>query len=326
MEWMIVDQDLDYPPDASALGAALRWSSYLNVERGLRDGGLSCRGAGEQQGAHVARPRPRRLSTYGLVFVSAGGGVYVDGRHPDGVAVRAPAVLWLFPGVMHDYGPGPGGWTEHWVLFEGTACRGFENLDAWSRQAPVARGAEGAFDAIAPVFSRLRRVLSSPDRRAQAVAATATGYLLGIAIDATAPSPRCAAASVVDTTLASASAPLSVAERAHELGMSTSAFRTAIRDVTGLSPHELVIRTRLAHAQQLLAKTTMEVAAIARQVGYDDPAYFSRLFRRRVGLPPRRFREQEAPRDASAAGHGRRRPGTQVVRPSSGLDPVRPSC
>jgi AraC-like DNA-binding protein len=301
MEWMIVDQDLDYPPDGAEVGSAVGWSFYLNVERGLRDGGLSCRGAGELHAAHIPRPRPRRLSTYGLVFVSAGGGVYIDRGHPDGVAVRAPAVLWLFPGVVHGYGPGPEGWTEHWVLFEGTACRGFENLDAWSRHAPVARGSIDAFDAIGPVFSRLRRVLSAPGRRAQAVAATAAGYLLGIAIDATAPSPGCDAASVVDTTLASASAPLSVAERAQKLGMSTEAFRTAIRDVTGLSPHELVIRTRLARAQQLLAKTTMEVAAVARQVGYDDPAYFSRLFRRRVGVPPRRFREQEAPR---AAGDG----------------------
>jgi AraC-like DNA-binding protein len=301
MEWMIREPDLDYSPDATEL---VRWSSYLNVERGLRDGGLSCRGAGEQQGAHTPRPRMRCLSTHGLVFVSAGGGVYVDGGHPDGVAVRAPAVLWLFPGVVHGYGPGPAGWTEHWVLFEGTACRGFENLDAWSRQAPVARASADAFDAIRPVFSRLRRALSAPGRRAQTVAATAAGYLLGIAIDATAPSPRDAAASVVDTTLASASAPVSVAERARALGMSTEAFRTAVRDVTGLSPHELVIRTRLERAQQLLAKTTMEVAAVARQVGYDDPAYFSRLFRRRVGLSPRRFREQEAPRGSSPSGSG----------------------
>lgn len=32
---------------------------------------------------------------------------------------------------------------------------------------------------------------------------------------------------------------------------------------------------------------------MARRVGYDDPAYFSRLFTRRVGIPPVRFREQQ---------------------------------
>jgi AraC-like DNA-binding protein len=299
---MIVAEDLDFSREAPGDDSPVRWSSYLNVERGLRDGGLSCRGAGEQRGEHIPLPRPRRLSTHALVFVSAGGGVYVDGGHPEGVAVRAPAVLWLFPGVTHAYGPGPDGWTEHWVLFEGTACRGLEHSGAWSRTAPVAPGSADAFDAIGPVFSRLRRVMSTPGRRAHAVAATAAGYLLGIAIDATAPKGE--EASVVDATVASASAALSVAERAGELGMSTEAFRTAVRDVTGLGPNELVIRTRLARAQQLLATTTMEVGAIARQVGYDDPAYFSRLFRRRVGLAPRQFREQEAPRGTSVTGAG----------------------
>lgn len=299
---MIVAEDLDFSREAAGDHSPVRWSSYLNVERGLRDGGLSCRGAGEQRGEHIPRPRPRILSTHAVVFVSAGSGVYVDGGHPEGVAVRAPAVLWLFPGVTHGYGPGPDGWTEHWVLFEGTACRGLENSGAWSRTAPVAPGSVDAFDAIGPVFSRLRRVMSTPGRRAQAVAATAAGYLLGIAIDATAPNPKGEGASVVDATVASASAALSVAERAGELGMSTEAFRTAVRDVTGLGPNELVIRTRLTHAQQLLATTTMEVGAIARQVGYDDPAYFSRLFRRRVGVAPRQFREQEAPRGTSTTG------------------------
>jgi AraC-like DNA-binding protein len=32
---------------------------------------------------------------------------------------------------------------------------------------------------------------------------------------------------------------------------------------------------------------------VSRRVGYEDPAYFSRLFTRRVGLAPIRFREQQ---------------------------------
>src|SRR5699024_191526 len=102
-----------------------RWSAYLNVARSLRDAGLSCRGAGEQQAGPVGRPLRRRLSTHALVFVTGGSGEYLDERYPNGLTVRAPSAIWLSPGRTHAYGPGPHGWQEHWVLFEGTMTRVF---------------------------------------------------------------------------------------------------------------------------------------------------------------------------------------------------------
>src|SRR5699024_6856393 len=116
------------------------------------------------------------------------------------------------------------------------------------------------------------------------------------ALDATARGPRQRAVSVVDALSGSAFLPLSVAERAADLGLTVDTLYTAVREATGLSPHEFIIQARLNRAQQLLADTATDVAAVAAQVGYDDPAYFSRLFRRRVGLAPVEFRRQEAAR------------------------------
>jgi AraC-like DNA-binding protein len=55
-----------------------------------------------------------------------------------------------------------------------------------------------------------------------------------------------------------------------------------------------VLGTRLNEAKALLADSGLTIAAIARQVGYGDPAYFSRLFSARVGLSPRAFRHHGA--------------------------------
>jgi AraC-like DNA-binding protein len=85
---------------------------------------------------------------------------------------------------------------------------------------------------------------------------------------------------------------LSVAERAVQLGLSEAQLRTEVLAATGLTPHELVLRTRLARAQQLLAESDLTVSEIAVQVGYDDPGYLSRLFVRRVGMSPTTFRQQ----------------------------------
>lgn len=57
------------------------------------------------------------------------------------------------------------------------------------------------------------------------------------------------------------------------------------------SPMAYVIDTRLAMARLLLVQTRLPVHAIARRVGYDDPLYFSRLFRRRLGQSPTGYRD-----------------------------------
>ncbi len=265
----------------------------------MRDGALCCRGAGEQWADRVVRPRARRLATHGLVLVTAGSGEYVDETHPAPIAVQAPAVIWLAPGISHAYGPGVHGWEERWVLFEGTATRAFERPGVWTRREPVLAADGHVLGLGADVFPRLRRVLTVPNRRAHAIAATIVSHLVGVAIEATTPEPRPSAASVVDALVDAAHVPLSVQERAREHGLTVEALRAAVREATGLSPHELVLRTRLARAQQLLAETDVEVASVARQIGYDDAAYFSRLFRRRIGVSPTRFRRQEGPRRIS---------------------------
>jgi len=56
--------------------------------------------------------------------------------------------------------------------------------------------------------------------------------------------------------------------------------------LVGMSPLAYVHRLRLEEAYRLLSNSSMNVAEVAGNVGFDDANYFSRLFRRKMGMPP----------------------------------------
>ncbi|MEV4513276.1 helix-turn-helix domain-containing protein [Dactylosporangium sp. NPDC049525] len=79
---------------------------------------------------------------------------------------------------------------------------------------------------------------------------------------------------------------------ATRLGVSTSHLTEAVKASTGEPPGRLIRRAQALEARRLLARTGLSVAQVAHAVGFADPAYFCRFFRREVGVTPGRFRDQ----------------------------------
>ncbi|WP_327003339.1 helix-turn-helix domain-containing protein [Dactylosporangium sp. NBC_01737] len=82
---------------------------------------------------------------------------------------------------------------------------------------------------------------------------------------------------------------------AARLGVSTSHLTEAVKASTGEPPGRLIRRAQALEARRLLARTGLSVAQVAHAVGFADPAYFCRFFRREVGVTPGRFRDQHRP-------------------------------
>ncbi len=82
-----------------------------------------------------------------------------------------------------------------------------------------------------------------------------------------------------------------LAERA---GMSARSFARTFRDQTGTTPAAHVEELRIEAARRLLETTDLTVAAIARAVGLRRAETFHRVFRRRVGTTPDRYRQHFA--------------------------------
>lgn len=75
-------------------------------------------------------------------------------------------------------------------------------------------------------------------------------------------------------------------------GLPERTFKRRFAQATGMSPLEYVHTLRLEEAKQMLEAGDEPVEAIAWEVGYQDPSFFARLFRRRVSLTPAQYRRR----------------------------------
>ena len=81
------------------------------------------------------------------------------------------------------------------------------------------------------------------------------------------------------------------ADLARAAGLSPSHFTRLFRLWTGLPPGEYLLRKRVEQACKLLGDPTLSIKEVAARSGFDDPYYFSKVFRRVDGLTPTLFRE-----------------------------------
>lgn len=73
---------------------------------------------------------------------------------------------------------------------------------------------------------------------------------------------------------------------AHRAGLSPNHFSTAFRAVFGLSPRAYLNRCRMEEARRLLAGGGRRVGEVATVLGFQDPLWFSRVYRAHWGVPP----------------------------------------
>ncbi|MFF7727999.1 helix-turn-helix domain-containing protein [Streptomyces sp. NPDC008001] len=265
------------------------WMRYFSPGPVHHRLGLVCLGVGLQHGA-LPPVGPRTLDHHVAVVIHAGSGWL---RTPDGRTrtVTAPALLWLTPGVPHHYGAAPGtGWDESFADFTGPAVSAYTELGCIEPHRPLVpltdtTAARTAVHRIARAARRGNPLLE--------IETSAAVHELLVALRRARADTTPGEEPVLQALARDAFLPLSVTQHAARHGMTPAELRAAVRRGAGCSPKDYLLGIRLGRAKELLAATELPVAAVARRVGYADPAYFSRLFTRRVGTAPVRFRARQ---------------------------------
>ena len=71
-----------------------------------------------------------------------------------------------------------------------------------------------------------------------------------------------------------------------EMGMSRVQLYRKIKSLTGMTPVELLRKSRLARGKQILESSERSVSEVAYEVGFTSPSYFAKCFKDEFGITP----------------------------------------
>ncbi len=244
--------------------------------------------------AHGHRMRRRSHPTHLLIYCTGGSGqLQVGGRS---WVITSGDLIVLPAGLGHSYrASAEDPWSIYWVHYDGELGNAYNDL--LGAQTVQAIGLQQRLIAEFDALFSLRRA-----------GAATTPYLHGACRlkalltdigDMATRSPEDAGRGldleqIEELMRLRTGGELNLDELAREASLSKYHFSRKFKALTGHSPIQHFIHLKLRQACRLLDTTDAPVKVIAARLGYDDPYYFSRLFRRVVGLSPRQYRDSHA--------------------------------
>lgn len=246
------------------------------------------------QAEYHYRERPEGCDSHICIYCSAGEGwIELDGRMQparEGMLAVIPA------GTPHRYGASPERpWSIYWFHLKGEHAAEFialYGLNAGPVRLPAVVQADWAAE-----FERAYALLTDKPYSMPVLVhvAQTIGHLLGriglgvggSARDRKRESDLERAIRYLGERLADA---VSLPELAAHTGLSKQHLIYLFNQETGFPPIEYFLRMKMQKAGQLLSLTGLTVKEIAASVGIPDPYYFSRLFKKRMGMPPTEYR------------------------------------
>lgn len=267
-------------------------------------------------GGHYVR-RERGASQAILLYCTAGRGwLKIAGRR---VAMESGTVAMIPPGTPHEYGADPERpWTIYWLHARGRRMSGLS--DRFLARAGGNVRSVGDDGELRRLFETLLSVLGAPLGPDDLLAACGvTTHLLTRALTlrridgAGDDSVRRRLDDVVEHLRDRVRARVTVGELAALARLSRSHFIGIFRARFGRPPLDYFAHLKMREAARLLASTDLPMKQVAAAVGFGDPLYFSRAFRRVFGIPPTAYRR------GPGRGQGvRRTPGPEATGTARG--------
>ena len=242
------------------------------------------------------RERPAGAPEHILIYCTDGRGWFeIEGDRRDLAANQALIIPRQQPHVYGAVQDDP--WSIHWVHFVGASGDYYVNLlkegaHTLLVDADMKAELESLFAACRDTFIAnflLQRMI---------YASQTLHHLLGFLFfsnRAFSPLLRSSRFRSIDNTISflhnNMSRQLTLDDMVQHSQLSKSHFIRLFKDQTGHSPMDYFIQLKMQHACMLLAFRELRIGQIGAELGYTDPYYFSRAFRKVIGMSPTAYRQ-----------------------------------
>ncbi len=228
-----------------------------------------------------------------IIYCVDGSGMLTAGERRAEVA--AGDLILLPQGIGHDYAASPcQPWSVYWVHFRGDSSRTFLEHLGYREDRLLAR--VGVSPALLGAFNSLLSVRKTGySSRAFINAANQLRHLMTLFASETSRHEGEQQASLDlealrTYMLENIHQQLDLDSLAAVAHLSKYHFAVRYKALTGYPPIRHFLHLKIEYACQLLDSTELSIKAIAVELGYGDPLYFSRLFTKTMGISPRAYR------------------------------------
>ncbi len=233
----------------------------------------------------------RILNEYQIIYISEGSGIFSSGDTT--YKVTPGSILLLFPQVKHSYAPDTEvGWTEHWVGFQGNYADTLVSEGLLSPARPFYQ--IGYHTSLLTIFSEIFHTVDEQEPLYQYRLGAKVMTLLAEVFSYTKKEYQHSRSQEIvekakHTFDENIYGSVDLDEVAGEIGISKSHLCEVFRLYTDMTPYQYFIHVKINKAKELLESENPTIKEIAFKLGFRDQYYFSRLFKKKTGIPPSKW-------------------------------------
>ncbi|MCP4298619.1 MAG: AraC family transcriptional regulator, partial [Proteobacteria bacterium] len=235
----------------------------------------------------------RVLEEFQILYIPRGSGKF-ESKYTGRKTVRAGTCILLFPGVWHRYKPSQKtGWDEFWIGFTGDYCNQLIKKGYFKQEVPLL---DVEFnDDFLKHFLRIQDNAKEERIGFQQVIASEVILILAKVL---AGQRSSRSGGVMEEAIKEAKyimlermySSIDMQDLAKSLNLGYEHFRRSFKSITGLAPQQYYLELKLNGAKELLNSSNQSIKYISLSLGFENPYYFSKWFKKKTGFSPQNWR------------------------------------